>query len=158
MDRRGIGFVLLPVLMVFAGLVAFAGEARAWTPFGTVEHITTIEDVSLTTPGGDALYLGHKTSTVYFILGVYFSDDGYVLGLRSAPKHFVDMPPAAMLADFQKQGRLPDPLPPYRLGIGDYIQGYSLWIVVVPLLGGYLYWQIAIRAARRRRHHHTARY
>ena len=65
--------------------------------------------------------------------------------------HFVDMPPPAMVTDFQKQGQLPDPLPPYRLGLGDYLRGYSLWIVVVPLLGGYLYWHFAIRGGRRRR-------
>ncbi len=154
MDRRGIGFVFV----LFLAVMAFAGEARAWTPFGSVEHITPIVDVSLTTPGGDALYLGHKTSNVYFVLGVFVSDDGYVLGLRSAPKHYVDMPPPEMLAAFQKQGKLPDPLPPYRLGIGDFLWGYSLWIVVVPLLGGYIYWHVAIRGGRRRRHHHLARY
>ena len=153
MGRRGIGFVLVLLLMVFAG------QARAWTPFGTVEHITPIEDVGLKTPGGDPLYLGYKTSTVYFLGGVYVSDDGYVLGLRSEPKHYVDMPPAAMLADFQKQGALPDPLPPYHLDVSDYLWGYSLWIVLVPLVAGYLYWLLAIRPGRhRRRHDHVARY
>ena len=80
MTRHSFGFGLF--LVAFAGLMAFAGEARAWTPFGTVEHITRIEDVLLKTPAGDALYLGHKTSTVYFIGGVYVADDGYVLGLQ----------------------------------------------------------------------------
>ena len=69
------------------------------------------------------------------MLGVYVHDDGYVLGLQSNPKHYVDMPPPDMLADFQKQGTLPDPLPTYHLGVGDYLAGYSLWIVVVPLVG-----------------------
>jgi hypothetical protein len=150
MTRHGIGLVLALFLM------AFAGEARAWTPFGVVEHISRIEDVSLTTPGGDQLYLGHKTSTVYFILGVRVSDDGYVLGLRENPKHYVDMPPADLLATFQKEGRLPDPLPPYYLGPGDYVSGYALWIVVLPVVGGYLYWHFAIRPGRRR--HRPARH
>lgn len=145
MTRRGIGFVLILILMTFAG------EARAWTPFGTVEHISPIQDVTLTTPEGDALYLGYKTSTVYFIGGVYVSDDGYVLGLRSAPKHYVDMPPAALLANFQKEGRLPDPLPPYHLGVVDYLKGFSLWIVLVPIVAGYLYAHFAIRSGTRRR-------
>ena len=103
MTRRAFGFV------VALFVVAFAGEAQAYTPFGTVEHTGRIEDVALTTPAGDALYLGHKTSTVYFILGVFVSDDGYVLGLRSNPKHIGDMPPPNMLAEFQKEGKLPDP-------------------------------------------------
>ncbi len=153
MTRRGIGLLFVVLLL------AFAGEARAWTPFGTVEHISRLEDVALRTPAGDALYIGHKTSTAYFLLGVFVNDDGYVLGLRSEPKHYVDMPPPAMLAEFQKEGTLPDPLPPYHLGLSDYLWGYSLWLVVVPLLGGYLYFHFAIRSGRRRnRHHHLARY
>ncbi len=145
MTGRAIGLILALFL------VAFAGEARAWTPFGTVEDIVPITDVGLTTPGGDALYLAHKTSTLYFILGVSVSDDGYVLGLRSNPKHYVDMPPAAMVADFQKQGTLPDPLPPYRLGVGDYAMGYSLWLVGVPLVVMFIAINLAIRSRRRRR-------
>ncbi len=149
MTRRAIGFLL--TLLV----VAFAGEARAWTPFGTVEHISRMEDVGLTTPAGDALFLGYKTSTVYFLLGVYVANDGYVLGLRSNPKHYVDMPPPDVLADFQKKGLLPAPLPPYSLGFGDYLKGYSLWIVVVPLLAAYVAAFVAIRSRRRRRHRPT---
>ena len=145
MTRHAIGFVV--ALLV----AAFAGEARAWTPFGIAEHTTRIQDVTLTTPDGDALYLGYKTSTVYFILGVYVSDDGYVLGLRSNAKHYVDMPPPDILAGFQKNGQLPTPLPPYRLGIGDYLAGYSLWIVVGPLIGLYLYFHFAVRSRRRGR-------
>ncbi len=145
MTRHAIGLVVAFVL------VAFAGEARAWTPFGTVERVALIEDVTLTTPDGDALYLGYKTSTVYFILGVRVSDDGYVLGLKSKPRHYVDMPPPDKLAEFQKKGLLPDPLPPYRLGIGTYLAGFSLWLVVGPLIGLYLYFHFAVRGGRRRR-------
>ncbi len=137
------------VLILF--LVAFAGEARAWTPFGTVENITPIEDVTLVTPAGDALYIGHKTSTVYFLLGVFVHDDGYVLGLQSHTKHYVDMPPPAMVADFQKQGQLPDPLPPYHLGFVDYLKGYSLWIVLVPAVIAYFYVMMVVWRGRRRR-------
>lgn len=146
MTRNAIGFVLALFVM------AFASEARAWTPFGTVEHVSRIEDVGLTTPDGDALYLAYKTSTVYFIGGVYLSDDGYVLGLRGSPKHYVDMPPPPLLASFQKEGKLPDPLPPYHLSIADYLVGYSLWLVLVPLALVYLAIAITIRGSRRRRH------
>ncbi len=145
MVRYAIGLVLVLLL------AAFAGEARAWTPFGTVEHTTPIEDVALTTPEGDALYLGYKTSTVYFLLGVYFRDDGYVLGLRSSPKHIGEMPPPDVLAELQKQGKLPNPLPPYRLGIGDYIMGFSLWIIALPLAGIYMATHFSVRSRRPRR-------
>ncbi len=149
MTKHAVGFAVALLL------VAFAGEARAWTPFGTVEHTTRLQDVTLTTQDGEALYLGHKTSTLYFILGVYISDDGYVLGVRSNPGHIGDMPPPDVLADLQKKGLLPDPLPPYRLGLGDYLAGYALWLVVGPLIGLYLYFQFAGRLRRRRRHRPT---
>jgi hypothetical protein len=145
MTKHTIGLVLALFLM------AFAGEARAWTPFGTVEHVNRIEDVGLTTPDGDALYLAYKTSTVFFIGGVYLTNDGYVLGLRGSPKHYVDMPPVALLANFQKEGKLPDPLPPYHLSIADYVVGYSLWLVLVPLAVAYLGIVIALRGRRRHR-------
>ena len=145
MTRHAFAFV------VALFVAAFAGEAQAYTPFGTAEHTTRIEDVPLTTPAGDALYLGHKTSTVYFILGVFVRDDGYVLGLRSNPKHIGDMPPPSVLAELQKEGKLPDPLPPYHLGFGDYLAGYSLWIVAGPLIGLYLYFHFAVRLRRRGR-------
>ena len=143
MTKRSIGFVLALFLM------AFAGEARAWTPFGTVEHVNPIQDVGLTTPDGDPLYLGYKTSTVYFIGGVYVHNDGYVLGLKSVSKRYVDMPPPDLLASFQKQGKLPDPLPPYHLGVVEYLKGYSLWIVVVLGVIGYLVISRQIRLPRR---------
>ena len=136
------------VLALF--LAVFASEARAWTPFGTVDHIQRIEDVPLTTPEGDALYLAYKTSTVFFIGGVYFSNDGYVLGLRSSPKHYVDMPPPTLLATFQKEGRLPNPLPPYHLGLMDYLVGYSLWLVLVPIVALYVGTLVVLRGRRRR--------
>ena len=145
MTTRAIGFIVGLVL------VAFAGEAWAWTPFGTVEHTTRLQDVTLTTQDGEALYLGYKTSTLYFILGVYVSDDGYVLGVRSKPGHIGDMPPPDVLADLQKKGLLPDPLPPYRLGLVDYLKGFSLWLVIGPVIGLYLYFHFAVRLRQRRR-------
>ncbi len=145
MTARSIGFILTLFL------VAFSGEARAWTPFGTDERISRIEDVALTTPDGDPLFLGYKTSTVYFLGGLYVSDDGYVLGLQAKPKYYVDMPSPDKLAEFQQKGLLPNPLPPYRLGLVDYLKGFSLWIVVVPLVGAYVAMHLVFRSRRRRR-------
>ena len=145
MTRHALGLVVALVV------VAFAGQAWAWTPFGTDERITRLEDVGLTTPGGDALFIGYKISTVYFIGGVYVSNDGYVLGLRATPKYYVDMPPPDMLAEFQRKGMLPNPLPPYRMEFGDYLKGFSLWLVVLPIAAAYLYVLFIIRGGGRRR-------
>lgn len=153
MIERGIGIVLALLFTVFAG------EAWAWTPYGTVERVTRIADVALTTPDGEPLFLGYKTSTVYFIGGVLVRDDGYVLGLQREPRHYVDLPPRELVASFQKQGKLPDPLPPYHLGLFDYLKGFSLWLVAVPLAAAYLSARLAIRFGRRhRRRHRLARY
>ena len=40
------------------------------------------------------------------------------------------MPTGDELRRFQKAGLLPDPLPPYRLTIGNYIMGYFLWFAL----------------------------
>jgi len=127
---RIIGLVLAVCFM------ALSGEARAWTLFGTAEDIHKLEDVTLTGPDGASLFLGFKTSTSYFIGGLTVKDDGYILGLQADHSRFLDMPPADMLANFQSQGLLPNPLPAYSLGLGDYIRGYSLWLglAVVVLL------------------------
>ena len=51
------------------------------------------------------------------------------------------MPSAA--ATFQTAGTLLSPLPPYRLGIFDYVAGYSLWwgLALVALFWGIGSWR-----------------
>ena len=141
---------LLAALAVL--LVLSPATANAVTLFGTVEDIHPIQDVRLTGPDGQALFLGNKTSTVYFIGGAALSDDGYVLGLRAEPNRFLDMPAGGVLADFQKRGLLPDPLPGYRLGFLAYLKGYSLWIALAVALGTYALVLLGRRRAGRRRY------
>ncbi len=138
------GIVLAMVLVLFG----FAGEARAWTAFGTVEDIHPIENVGLTGPDGEALFLGYKTSTVYFIGGAWITDDGYILGLQSDHSRILDMPTGETLAGFQKQGLLPDPLPGYSVGFLAYLKGYSLWLALLVLIGGYAALMITRRSMR----------
>ncbi len=138
--------IVRSIALLAVVLLALAGEAKAWTAFGTAEDIHPIENVTLTGPDGEALFLGYKTSTVYFLGGVWLSDDGYVLGLQADSARFLDMPPPETLAQFQAQGLVPNPLPPYSLGILDYLNGFSLWIVLVVLVAGY----VAVLIGRRR--------
>ena len=53
------------------------------------------------------------------------------------------MPKGEELAKFQAAGTLPSPLPPYRLGILDYVVGYSLWwgLALVALFWGIGAWR-----------------
>jgi hypothetical protein len=121
-------------------------SANALTLFGTVENIDPIQDVNLTSPDGEALFLGYKTTTSYFLGGLSMSNDGYVLVLRSNHDRFLDLPEGEALKSFQAKGLLPDPLPPYSPGVIDYLRGYSLWVVVAVLLAAY-----AVGFALRRR-------
>jgi hypothetical protein len=91
----------------------------------------------------EALYLGYMTKTKNFLLGVSVEDAGYVLGVKGESGRFYHMPKGEELATFQTAGTLPSPLPAYRLGIFDYIVGYSLWwgLALVALFWGIGAWR-----------------
>lgn len=123
-------------LVLAIGLVASSG-AQAFM-FGKDETIHKIEDVGVTGPAGEPLFLGYKTTTQYFIAGLYVQDDGYVLGMESDHGKYFPMPTGDELKNFQGQRLLPDPLPPYKLAALDYVVGYSLWIAVPIIVVVYL--------------------
>jgi hypothetical protein len=116
-------FLLLPV-----------GTAHALT-FGEDDKIHAIQDVDLKGAKGEALYLGHMVKTQFFGAGIYVTDGGYVLGVKGDSHTFYPMPKGEQLAKFQESGLLPNPLPPYSLNFFDYLFGYSLWIVLVVVIG-----------------------
>ncbi|HEX2256009.1 MAG TPA: hypothetical protein VHG92_04765 [Afifellaceae bacterium] len=120
--------------LVGAFLMLAPAAARADLMFGTQEDIHFIQDVEVTGPEGEELFLGFKTTTQFFLAGLYVQDDGYVLGQRSDHNRYWDMPAGEQLADFQARGLIPDPLPSYELGIFDYLFGYSMWIFVLPIV------------------------
>ncbi len=127
---------LFSFVVLAVGLVASSG-AQAFM-FGKDETITKIQDVGVTGPAGEPLFLGYKTSTQYFIGGLYVQDDGYVLGMQSDHDRFFPMPAGDELKGFQTQGLLPDPLPVYKLATMDYVIGYSLWIALPIIAAVYL--------------------
>ena len=98
---------------------------------GTSETVHHLQDVPLTGPKGEKLFLGYKTSTTFFIAGVWMSVDGYVLGVQGDSKHYFSLPESAALERYQKAGALPNPLPKYEPSILDYAFGYSLWLIIV---------------------------
>ena len=112
--------------------------AHAKMMFGTDESINIIEDVKLKGAKDEALALSYKVSTQFFLAGIYVTDTGYVLTVKDDSKRFYEMPKGAELADFQKRGLLPSPLPAYSLNAFDYIIGYSLWII----LAGFGLWSL----------------
>jgi hypothetical protein len=110
--------------------LSHAHAEAAGMMFGTRERIAELQDVDLQGPEGEPLVLGYKTTTRYFLGGLYVRDDGYVLSPAADTTRYLPLPSGDELRGFQRQGLLPDPLPPYALGALDYFDGYSLWLIV----------------------------
>jgi len=129
----------LRILALLCGALFVAAPAAANAAmFGKDETIHKIEDVPYEINQGEDLYLGYKTSIMYVLAGLYLSNDGYVLGVKSDSSHYYDLPTGDDLKSIQAQGLLPDPLPAYSVGWFDYVLGYSLWIVLVIVAAVYL--------------------
>jgi hypothetical protein len=121
---------MFSVLLVAILCCSAATAAHARVMFGKDETVHFVQDVKLTGPNQEALYVGYLTAIQFFLAGVYVQDEGYVLGVKGDSKKFFHMPTGEELKSFQQRGLLPDPLPPYSLGFFDYLFGYSLWIVI----------------------------
>ena len=117
-------------LLVTMVCLAVSTDAQARVMFGKDETIHFLQDVKVTGPNNEPLYLGYMSAIQFFVAGIYVQDEGYVLGVKGDSKKFFHMPGADQLRSFQQRGLLPDPLPPYSLGFFDYLFGYSLWIVI----------------------------
>lgn len=107
----------------------FASNAAHAAMFGKDEKIHFIQDVEITSQEKQPLFLGFKTTTTWLLGGVSISDDGYVFGVRADHTKYIETTPEE-IANFQKSGLLPNPLPPYKIPLIDTILGYSLWIII----------------------------
>jgi hypothetical protein len=137
------------IMMLLALSLVFLAPSRpadAKLLFGTQETIHFLQDVEVTGPNQEKLFLGYMTRIENFGGGLYVQDAGYVLGVKGDAGKYFHMPEGDELARFQRDGFLPNPLPTYELGAFDYIMGYSLWWLLA--LGGG--WQ-AFAAWRKRR-------
>jgi hypothetical protein len=105
------------------------GKAR----FGKDETVECIVDVPLKGPNGESLCVAHKTSTYWFIAGVYLTDDGHVLKI-TGEEAYLSMPTGTALGEFQAAGSLPAPLPGYEIPTQQYLLAYSLWIIMGALV------------------------
>lgn len=126
-------FRIWALLCLAVALVAGPSASEAAGMFGNDEEIHRIQDVDVTGQDGEALFLGYKTTTLFIIGGVYITDDGYVYGVRDDSTKYIETTPEE-IAKFQEAGLLPKPLPPYELSTMDYVIGYSLWVIVLPIL------------------------
>src|SRR5258705_3354221 len=107
MTRRFFAQAALAAAVVVAGLI-FSSGARAYQ-YGTEESIAKLMDVEITSQDNKQLYLGYKTTTLFLLLGVYVTDDGYVFGARDAADTYYETSPEE-IKSFQARGLLPNPL------------------------------------------------
>jgi hypothetical protein len=115
-------------------LIAVSGrDAHAGLKFGTRDSYHHLQDLTAKGPKGEALSLGYVTTTHFFMLPYKLSGD-YALLVRGAARDpsvrmrdvFHRLPPEK-IAQMQRAGALPNPLPPYQHTIVDYLMGYVLW-------------------------------
>jgi tetratricopeptide (TPR) repeat protein len=126
---RGRPPAILGLIVGVSALALSAAPAHAAKcSFGTEEHLRFIQDLSIKGPWGEDLYLGHKFSFQDVCFPYSLTDDGYIIGIKGQKKYYKLT--AAQIADYQKDGVLPTPLPAYQFSIADYVIGNLLWICI----------------------------
>ncbi|HEY3448286.1 MAG TPA: hypothetical protein VGK67_18160 [Myxococcales bacterium] len=118
---------ILPALL--AAVVLGGAHIPVQVYFGENVNVTCIADTQVVGKEGEPLCLAYKTTSFYAGLGVYFHDDGYVMGVKSDPGSFYPLPDDER-DRFQENGLLPKPLPAYSPSPKDYISGLSLWALI----------------------------
>lgn len=115
------------IILVFVlSIFAMPSFAKGFGRFGLEDSMHIIQPLDFTFSEGEVLDLSSWTQTRYFVAGVYIKDKGYVLTVRNSKKYIpLD---DEMIADMQKENLLPTPMPEYKIGLLDYLMGYSLWI------------------------------
>ncbi len=108
--------------------VIFYGECPV-AMFGTDERVYQLTDVDLEGPNGEDLVLCRKSTTTFIFAGVYFKDDGYVLGVKGDDEKYIRLS-ASEIRTYQTEQLLPNPLPPYKVTVIEYIFGYLFYIAI----------------------------
>jgi hypothetical protein len=120
---------LVKLVVLLALQIVFMSNVHAATiMYGEEEDIHDIKKLE-----GTKYYLCYKTTTHFFIAGLYVEDDGYVLRKENNYNRYIPLD-NEKIKKFQSIGMLPDPLPEYSLGIDQYLFGYSLWLIILALI------------------------
>jgi len=129
--RRGLFILAVFILAVFTLMAVSAQDARA-AKFGTRDSYQHLQDLTEKGPKGEALALGYVTTTHSFFLPYKMTGE-YVLLVRGsgrdlfAGRDIYHTLPQAKIEQMQRAGALPNPLPPARHTIFDYLGAYILW-------------------------------
>ena len=120
------------ILAVFI-LMAVSGQDAHAARFGTRDSYQHLLDLTAKGPKGESVALGYATTTHSFILPYKMTGD-YVLLVRGSGRDLSGRPidvyhPLSQekIEQMQRAGALPDPLPPYRHTIFDYLGAYIFW-------------------------------
>ena len=124
---------LLAVVTILVLSGTQADARRGVLRFGMQEDIHFLQDVRLKGPRGQPLSLNYITRTRYFLAPIYVTAGGYALAIKGDRERYWNLPTGAELARLQQSGALPNPLPPYRLTVGNYVMGYFLWVMLIGL-------------------------
>jgi len=126
--RGGLFILAMFVLMALSGQAA-----HATLRFGTSDKVQHLQDLKEKGPKGEALSLGYVTTTHSFMLPYKMTGD-YVLVVKASARDIgggardiFHRLPQEKIEQMQRAGALPNPLPPYRHTIVDYLMGYVLW-------------------------------
>jgi hypothetical protein len=124
---RGLFILAIVVVMAVSSRDAHALQ------FGTLDKVTRLQDLTEKGPKGEALSLGYVTTRHSFMLPYKLTGD-YVLIVKAGAKDprggVLDVfhrLPQEKIAQMQRAGALPNPLPAHRHAITDYLMGYILW-------------------------------
>ena len=114
-------------------LMALSGQDAHAARFGTRDSYQHLLDLKEKGPKGEALALGYVTTTHSFILPYKMTGE-YALTVRGGgrdlsgrPMNVYDTLPQEKIAQMQRAGALPNPLPAPRHSIVDYLMAYVLW-------------------------------
>jgi hypothetical protein len=113
-------------------LTAVSGQGAHAAKFGTQSSYQHLQDLTAKGPKGEALALGYETSTHHFFLP-YKMTGAYVLLVRGsgrdlfAGRDIYHELSQEKIAQMQRAGALPNPLPRPRHTILDYVMAYVLW-------------------------------
>ncbi len=79
--------------------------------------------------GDEPLWIKGKTTTYYFIGGVYVRNDGCVLAAKGSKDSYIPLPPRGEIVALQEAEILPTPLPEFKIPPLELFMGFLLWIV-----------------------------
>lgn len=119
-------FVAAAITLSVVALVP--SEAEAGLRFGNDQNLFSYAKTKMTDGKGKQLDLCYLTETYHVFAPVYTTDRKVLCDVKT--KRFWELPTGARLAEVQKAGYIPNPIPAYNRPWWHIALGYSLWFVL----------------------------